>query len=119
MVLDLKIAPSGQTIVKPTALGPVANTDTKLLIYGLFQSGRVWHRTGWSGVAPTRRDAARWPAVPRCSVMVLLDELDKELERRGHRFCRYADDCNVYVQSRRAGERVMESLEKFLWNVSG
>jgi RNA-directed DNA polymerase len=40
--------------------------------------------------------------------------LDKELERRGHRFARYADDCNVYVQSRRAGERVMTSLESFL-----
>ena len=39
--MDLKITPSGQTIVKPTALGPVANTDTKLLIYGLFQNGRV------------------------------------------------------------------------------
>ena len=45
---------------------------------------------------------------------VLLDELDKELERRGHRFCRYADDCNVYVRSKAAGERVMASLEKFL-----
>ena len=45
---------------------------------------------------------------------ILLDELDKELERRGHRFARYADDCNVYVQSRRAGERVMTSLESFL-----
>lgn len=41
---------------------------------------------------------------------VLLDEVDKELERRGHRFARYADDCNVYVQSKRAGERVMEAL---------
>ena len=41
---------------------------------------------------------------------VLLDEVDKELERRGHRFVRYADDCNVYVQSRRAGERVMRGL---------
>ena len=40
--MDLKITPSGQTIVKPTALGPGANTDTKLLIYGLFQKGRVW-----------------------------------------------------------------------------
>ena len=40
--------------------------------------------------------------------------MDKELERRGHRFARYADDCNVYVQSRRAGERVMTSLESFL-----
>ena len=45
---------------------------------------------------------------------VLLDELDKELERRGHRFVRYADDCNVYVQSEAAGQRVMASLERFL-----
>ncbi len=41
---------------------------------------------------------------------VLLDEVDRELEKRGHRFVRYADDCNVYVRSRRAGERVMQSL---------
>ena len=46
---------------------------------------------------------------------VLLDELDKELERRGHLFVRYADDCNVYVKSKAAGERVMASLEQFLW----
>src|SRR6185312_7930081 len=41
---------------------------------------------------------------------VLLDDVDKELERRGHRFARYADDCNVYVRSKRAGERVLEGL---------
>ena len=45
---------------------------------------------------------------------VLLDELDKELERRGHRFVRYADDCNIYVRSRRAGERVLDTIERFL-----
>jgi group II intron reverse transcriptase/maturase len=45
---------------------------------------------------------------------ILLDELDQELERRGHRFCRYADDCNIYVQSQRAGERVMASVTRFL-----
>jgi RNA-directed DNA polymerase len=45
---------------------------------------------------------------------ILLDDLDKELERRGHRFCRYADDCNIYVQSKASGERVMESLVRFL-----
>lgn len=45
---------------------------------------------------------------------IVLDELDKELERRGHTFCRYADDCNVYVRSRQAGERVMSSLKQFL-----
>jgi RNA-directed DNA polymerase len=45
---------------------------------------------------------------------LLLDELDKELEGRGHRFVRYADDCNIYVSSQRAGERVMTSIGKFL-----
>ena len=44
--MELKITPSGQTIVKPTALGPVANTDSKLLIYGLFQKGRVLAQDG-------------------------------------------------------------------------
>jgi hypothetical protein len=43
---------------------------------------------------------------------VLLDEVDKELERRGHRFVRYADDCNIYVRSQRAGERVLESMTR-------
>ena len=43
---------------------------------------------------------------------VLLDEVDKELERRGHTFVRYADDCNVYVRSRRAGERVMKAMRR-------
>ena len=47
---------------------------------------------------------------------ILLDDLDKELERRGHTFCRYADDCNIYVQSKRAGQRVLESLTRFLAN---
>ena len=45
---------------------------------------------------------------------IVLDELDRELERRGHRFVRYADDCNIYVRSQRAGERVMESVTGFI-----
>lgn len=45
---------------------------------------------------------------------VMLTVLDRELERRGHRFCRYADDCNIYVRSRKAGYRVMESITRFL-----
>ncbi len=45
---------------------------------------------------------------------ILLDEFDKELEKRGHAFCRYADDCNIYVHSRRSAERVMASLTRFL-----
>jgi RNA-directed DNA polymerase len=45
---------------------------------------------------------------------IVLDELDKELENRGHSFCRYADDCNIYVKSRKAGERVMTSIVDFI-----
>ncbi|RPI80764.1 MAG: group II intron reverse transcriptase/maturase [Chloroflexi bacterium] len=45
---------------------------------------------------------------------ILLDDLDKELEKRGHRFCRYADDCNIYVQSKRSAERVMLSISRYL-----
>ncbi len=45
---------------------------------------------------------------------VVLDELDRELERRGHRFVRYADDCNIYVRSEKAGQRVMESVKRFI-----
>jgi len=45
---------------------------------------------------------------------ILLDDLDRELARRGHKFCRYADDCNIYVRSTKAGERVMESITRFL-----
>jgi RNA-directed DNA polymerase len=45
---------------------------------------------------------------------VVLDDLDRELERRGHRFVRYADDSNIYVRSERAGQRVMESVTRFI-----
>ncbi len=57
------------------------------------------------------------PRAARCHPLLanlLLDDLDKELERRGHRFCRYADDCNIYVRSQAAGERVMASVSAFL-----
>jgi len=47
---------------------------------------------------------------------ILLNDLDKELERRGHKFCRYADDCNIYVKSEKAGQRVLASITKYLEN---
>ena len=53
------------------------------------------------------------PLSPLLSNLVL-DELDRELERRGHRFVRYADDCNVYVRSEKAGQRVMTSITRFI-----
>ena len=72
---------------------------------GIMEGGLVSH--------PTKGTPQGGPLSPLLS-NVLLDDLDKELERRGHRFCRYADDVNVYVGSRRAGQRVLDSLEKFL-----
>ena len=53
------------------------------------------------------------PLSPLLSNLVL-DELDRELEHRGHRFVRYADDCNIYIRSERAGQRVMESISSFI-----
>ena len=47
---------------------------------------------------------------------IMLDEIDKELEKRGHKFCRYADDCNIYVKSRKAGNRVLKSMTYHLEN---
>ena len=65
-------------------------------------------------VKPTREGAPQGGPLSPLLSNIMLDELDKELERRGHTFCRYADDCNIYVSSERAGERVKESITGFL-----
>jgi RNA-directed DNA polymerase len=65
-------------------------------------------------VEPTREGTPQGGPLSPLLSNILLDGLDKELEMRGHTFCRYADDCNIYVASRRAGERVMESVSQFL-----
>jgi RNA-directed DNA polymerase len=64
----------------------------------------------------SRRDKGTPQGSPLSPLLsnIMLDELDKELERRGHFFCRYADDCNIYVSSRRSGERVLDSITKFV-----
>ncbi|MGP5144721.1 reverse transcriptase domain-containing protein, partial [Vreelandella alkaliphila] len=72
---------------------------------GMFQHGLP---------TPRRQGTPQGGPLSPLLANILLDDLDKELERRGHRFCRYADDVQVYVNSRRAGERVMESLSEYL-----
>src|SRR5690606_16977325 len=67
---------------------------------------------GWF-LARTKERHKVEPLSPLLSNFVL-DELDKELEERGHKFVRYADDCNIYVKSRRAGERTMASVTRFV-----
>ncbi|MFC5698034.1 group II intron maturase-specific domain-containing protein, partial [Pseudomonas sp. GCM10022186] len=65
-------------------------------------------------VSPRREGTPQGGPLSPLLSNILLNELDQELSRRGHRFVRYADDANVYVRSRQAGERVMTSLERFL-----
>ena len=74
-------------------------------------------RAGFSGAEPGQVRTHGMPQGGPLSPLlsnIILDDLDKELERRGHRFCRYADDCNIYVSSKRAGERVMASIIRYL-----
>ena len=63
-------------------------------------------------VGPTEEGTPQGGPLSPLLSNLMLDVLDKELEKRGHRFVRYADDCNIYVRSQRAGERVMASIEQ-------
>lgn len=72
---------------------------------GMMKEGLVSQRTSGSPQGG--------PLSPLLSNIVL-DELDRELEKRGHKFCRYADDCNIFVKSKKAGERVMASMIKYI-----
>jgi len=64
--------------------------------------------------SPTREGTPQGGPLSPLLSNVMLHELDKELERRGHRFCRYADDCNIYVKSKKSGTRVMDSVSQFI-----
>ena len=77
----------------------------RYLVAGIMEDGLVSPRTEGTPQGG--------PLSPLLS-NILLDDLDKELEKRGHAFCRYADDCNIYVRSKAAGERVMASITRFL-----
>jgi len=72
---------------------------------GVMEDGRV---------SPTTRGTPQGGPLSPLLSNIVLDELDRELERRGHRFCRYADDCRIYVRSERAGHRVMSSVSRFI-----
>ncbi len=66
------------------------------------------------GVEATERGTPQGGPLSPLLSNIMLDDLDRELERRGHSFCRYADDCNIYVRSRRSGERVLASVSRFV-----
>jgi RNA-directed DNA polymerase len=80
------------------------------LIRGFLNSGVMENGL----VGPTDEGTPQGGPLSPLLSNLLLDDLDRELERRGHRFVRYADDCNIYVKSERAGQRVMEGVKHFL-----
>jgi RNA-directed DNA polymerase len=84
----------------------IADKPVLRLIRRYLQAGIMAHGVCSARVEGTPQGGPLSPLLAN----VLLDEVDRELERRGHRFVRYADDCNVYVKSRRTGERVLQAL---------
>src|ERR1700686_1203996 len=88
----------------------VADKRVLKLIRGFLTAGVLMDGL----VGPTEEGTPQGGPLSPLLSNLMLDVLDKELERRGHHFVRYADDCNIYVRSQRAGERVMRSIELFL-----
>jgi RNA-directed DNA polymerase len=88
----------------------VSDKRIRKLIRGFLTAGVLADEL----VSPTQEGTPQGGPLSPLLSNLMLDVLDKELEKRGHRFVRYADDCNIYVRSQRAGERVMASVEKFL-----
>jgi group II intron reverse transcriptase/maturase len=97
-------------VVKDKWVLPVLAVRPGKLIRRYLQSGVMVNGV----VARTEEGTPQGGPLSPLLSNILLDDLDKELEKRGHRFVRYADDCNIYVRSRRAGERVIESVGQFL-----
>ncbi len=96
----------------PDGVGGQAGNDKRILklIRGFLTAGVLADGL----VSPIEEGTPQGGPLSPLLSNLMLDVLDKELEKRGHRFVRYADDCNIYVRSQRAGERVMESIEQFL-----
>jgi group II intron reverse transcriptase/maturase len=95
------------------------------LLRGKISDNRILRLTGMtlrSGILdngefiPNEEGAVQGSPLSPLLSNIVLDELDKELEKRGLKFCRYADDCNIYVKSKKAAERVMTSITKFIEN---
>src|SRR5712692_4622930 len=96
---------------------PLWSTESSVInILPLKTQVKYWRASPPAGDHPFKLEVTfcvRGVLSPLLSNLVL-DELDQELERRGHRYVRYADDCNIYVRSERAGQRVMKSITKFI-----
>lgn len=114
VVVDIDLEKFFDRVNHDVLMGLVAKrvTDKRLLklIRGFLNAGVMEGGV----VSPTEEGTPQGGPLSPLLSNLMLDVLDKELEKRGHRFVRYADDCNIYVRSQRAGERVLAGIEKFL-----
>ena len=114
VVVDIDLEKFFDRVNHDILMGLVAKrvTDKRILklIRGFLTAGVLAEGL----VSPTEEGTPQGGPLSPLLSNLMLDVLDKELEKRGHRFVRYADDCNIYVRSQRAGERVMASIEQFL-----
>jgi RNA-directed DNA polymerase len=114
VVVDIDLEKFFDRVNHDILMGLVAKrvTDKRILklIRGFLTAGVLADGL----VSPTEEGTPQGGPLSPLLSNLMLDVLDKELEKRGHHFVRYADDCNIYVRSQRAGERVMESIEQFL-----
>jgi RNA-directed DNA polymerase len=114
VVVDIDLEKFFDRVNHDILMGLIAKrvTDKRILklIRGFLTAGALADGL----VNPTEEGTPQGGPLSPLLSNLMLDVLDKELEKRGHRFVRYADDCNIYVRSQRAGERVMAGIEQFL-----
>lgn len=114
VVVDIDLEKFFDQVNHDILMGLVAKrvTDKRLLklIRGFLTAGVLEGGL----VSPTEKGTPQGGPLSPLLSNLMLDVLDKELEKRGHRFVRYADDCNIYVRSQKAGERVLVGIERFL-----
>jgi RNA-directed DNA polymerase len=113
-VVDLDIERFFDRVNHDILMGLVAKRVTDKRILKLIRGSLVAGVLIDGLVGPTEQGTPQGGPLSPLLSNLMLDVLDKELEKRGHHFVRYADDCNIYVRSQRAGERVMVSIERFL-----
>jgi RNA-directed DNA polymerase len=113
-VVDIDIEKYFDRVNHDILMGLVAKRVTDKRILKLIRSFLTAGVMVDGLVSPTEEGTPQGGPLSLLLSNLMLDVLDKELEKRGHRFVRYADDCNIYVRSHRAGERVMSSIEQFL-----
>ena len=114
VVVDIDLEKFFDRVNHDILMGLVAKRVTDKRILKLIRGSLTAGVLADGLVSPTEEGTPQGGPLSPLLSNLMLDVLDKELEKRGHHFVRYADDCNIYVRSQRAGERVMESIEQFL-----